>query len=73
MAPDEQLRELIHRSAHDLRTPLTAIMASVEMLDDEIEDPDLKRLSSNALAASKRMAAMICAMVAEGDALDGTP
>jgi signal transduction histidine kinase len=67
MTPEEQLRELIHRCAHDLRTPLTAIMASAEMLDDEIEDPELKQLAANALAASKRMAAMICAMVAEGD------
>ena len=69
MTPEERLRLLVHRSAHDLRTPLTAIMASVEMLDDEITDPELKGLSANALNASRRMAAMIAAMVAEADAV----
>ena len=66
-------RDELHRSnellslfagqvSHDLRSPLTAIMANAELLSTEPvvrQDPEVVRLAEATLAAGQRMAAMI--------------
>lgn len=73
MAELTRTRDELHRSndslaafagqvSHDLRTPLTAIMANAEMLADEpvvAADPGLAPLANELISASLRMASMI--------------
>jgi signal transduction histidine kinase len=52
--------------SHDLRSPLTAIMANAELLTLEPvvqQDPDVARLADAALAAGRRMASLIQAIL----------
>lgn len=69
----EQSRDELHRSnellslfagqvSHDLRSPLTAIVANAELLATEPlleQDPDVLRLAEATLAAGHRMASLI--------------
>lgn len=57
----EQLRDdLVHMIVHDLRTPLSGIMAGLETIVDADYEPDLTReFTSLALASSQRLAEMI--------------
>jgi len=66
-------RDELHRSnellslfagqvSHDLRSPLTAVLANTEMLSDEPavrDDPELLQLAGATMAAGQRMAGMI--------------
>ena len=66
-------RDELHRSnellslfagqvSHDLRSPLTAVLANTELLSDEPavrDDPDLLQLAGATMAAGQRMAGMI--------------
>lgn len=62
-----QLAQLAAQVSHDLRTPLTAILANAEMLAAEPrvgEDPDLVWMVAAVERAARRMDAMIEQMVA---------
>jgi signal transduction histidine kinase len=45
--------------SHDLRAPLAAITAAVQLLDRRLKSPDEKKLTERALASGKRMERMI--------------
>ena len=59
---NDQLAVFAGQVSHDLRTPLTAIMANAEMLSTEpviAGDPALAPLATETLRASRRMAGLI--------------
>jgi signal transduction histidine kinase len=59
---NEKLALFAGQISHDLRTPLTALLANVEMLAEEpavTDDTMLSTLASGALRAGRRMTAMI--------------
>ncbi|QIK67253.1 GAF domain-containing sensor histidine kinase [Nocardioides sp. HDW12B] len=59
---NEKLTLFAGQISHDLRTPLTALLANVEMLSEEpavTDDALLGTLASGAMRAGRRMAAMI--------------
>lgn len=45
--------------SHDLRAPLAAITAAVQLLDRRLREPESKKLTERALASGKRMERMI--------------
>lgn len=59
---NELLSLFAHQVSHDLRTPLTAVLANAELLADELAvkgDPELEQLASGTVAAGHRMATLI--------------
>ena len=52
----EQQRRFVADASHELKTPLTVILSSAQMLSEEGEDPQLRsRLTANILAVSEQM------------------
>lgn len=67
MAHDEQLSLFAGQVSHDLRTPLTAILANAEMLSAEAavsEDEDLRWMVDGISRAAHRLDAMVEQMLA---------
>lgn len=59
---NEELAHFAAQVSHDLRSPLTAVMASAELLTQEPEvraNPDLRPLTEGILASSRRMGRLI--------------
>lgn len=59
---DETVRLLAERLRHDLRQPLTALLANAELLTMEpavVSDPDASKLAEETLAAGRRLAELI--------------
>ncbi|MGA8846527.1 MAG: GAF domain-containing sensor histidine kinase [Nocardioides sp.] len=64
---NDELDAFASQVAHDLRTPLTVILANAEQLAVEpavVSDPDLEPLASGVVGASVRLATMIDDMLA---------
>lgn len=65
---NERLVVLVEQLSHDLRNPLTALLASVELLADETtadSDPELARIVANALASGHRMTELLDTALAQ--------
>lgn len=59
---NDRLVLLVEQLSHDLRNPITALLASVELLADETAaeaDPELAKIVANALASGHRMTALL--------------
>ena len=52
----EQQRQFVADASHELKTPLTVLLSSAQMLSEEGEDPGLRaRLTGNILAVAEQM------------------
>ncbi len=56
---ETQRREFVAAASHELKTPMTGVMTAAEILSEDLENGDTKKLVDTILENSKRMAELI--------------